>query len=394
MQRKTRRILLVVGIFAGTMALAAVLMALRPQPPKKDVENLPLLVDVFELEATTEHFMIESQGVVRPRTQTILSAEVSGSIVDLSAKFVAGGVFRAGEVLMRIDPSNYEAAVLRAEALLKQRQIEFDGAEKLRLQGYRAEAELASAAAALASARAELVNAQRNLVRTAIRLPYEGMVLSKDADLGQYVNPGTRLGATFATNFAEVRLPLTDQDLAFVAIPATREVSATGSAAGPAVTLSTIQKGRRVSWEAQIVRSEGVVDERSRVTYVVAHIDDPYKLHSAGVPLPIGTFVAASIAGSNAVDVIRVPRSAVRGSDQLLFITDDEKIEIRSVGILRTDASFVYIDSGARPGEKITTTAISAPTNGMTVRTVDALAGDPTAPDDDGAVIAIGAEDH
>ena len=373
MKRKSKRILLVIGILAGTIALAAGLMSLRPEPPKKDVESLDLLVDVFELETTTENFEIESQGTVRPRTQTILSAEVSGSIVGISQKFIAGGVFQGGEVLMRIDPTNYEVAVSRSEALVKQRQIEYDGAKKLRLQGYRAESELASAAAALAAAQAELVRAQRDLERTYIRLPYEGMVLSKDADLGQFVNPGTRIGVAFATDYAEIRLPLTDQDLAFVAIPNSSEITRTGSTDGPLVKLSAIQKGRRVTWDAQIVRSEGVVDERSRVTYVVAHVDDPYKLHSDGVPLPIGTFVSATIAGSNAVDVIRVPRSAVRGSDQLLFVSDEQKIEIRSVGILRTDASYAYVDSGAQPGEWITTTAIAAPTNGMSIRTVDTL---------------------
>ena len=125
---------------------------------------------------------------------------------------------------------------------------------------------IGSAPAALASARAELVSARRNLERTYIRLPYEGMVLSKDADLGQFVNPGTRLGVTFATDIAEVRLALTSQDLAFVDLPDAIEVAGSGEAEGPRVALSATQKGQRVEWEARIVRSEGVVDERSRVT--------------------------------------------------------------------------------------------------------------------------------
>lgn len=391
MQRKTKRIWLVFGIFFGAVGLAAGLMSMRPEPPKKDVEKLDLLVDVIELQPGKEQFRISSQGVVRPRTQTTLSAEVSGAIVSISPKFIAGGVFSANEVLMRIDPSNYEVAVHRAEALLKQRQIEFDGAEKLRLQGYRAEAELAAAAAALAAARAELVNAQRNFERTYIRLPYDGMVLSKDADLGQYVNPGTPIGVTFATDYAEIRLPLTDQDLAFVEVPPTREITATGSADGPHVKLSAIQLGRQASWDAQIVRSEGVVDERSRVTYVVAHVDDPYRLHSDGVPLPIGTFVSASIEGSGARDVMRVPRTAVRGSNQLLFVTDDHKIEIRSVNILRSDNEFVYVDSGAMPGERITTTAIAAPTNGMSVRVASELASDGDAEGKPDSQVSLGA---
>ena len=369
MKRKYKRILLVLGIFAGSIVGAGALMQMRPEPPKKEVENLDPLVEVLELQVSTENFEIQSQGTVRARTQTVLSAEISGVIVKISPKFVAGGVFAANEILLQIDPSNYAVAVDRSEALVAQRQIEFDGAKQLRSQGYRAEAELASAAAALASAKAELANARRNLERTKIRLPYEGMVRSKDADLGQFVNPGTQLGVTFATDRAEVRLPLTDQDLSFVDVPAPAETSAAGSAAGPDVTLQAMQRGKLTEWQASIVRSEGVVDERSRVTYVVAQIDDPYSRHHAGPPLPMGTFVSARIAGSKPVDLIRVPRGALRGSDQLLFVTDENTIEIRSVKILRSDSKFAYLSDGAQAGERITKTVIQAPTNGMAVRT-------------------------
>ena len=323
------------------------------------------------LEAMTEHFEVRSQGTVSPRTETILSAEVSGTVTWISPKFVAGGVFGQGDVLLRIDPTNYEVALKQAEALVKQRQIEFDGASKLLSQGYRAEAEHASAAAALATAEAELVRARRNLERTYIRLPYEGLVRIKEADLGQFVNPGTRLGVTFATDFAEVRLPLTDTDLAFIELPTTREMNLTGVVEGPAVTLSAVQKGRVAEWEARIVRTEGVVDEKSRVTYAVAAVEDPYALHHDGRPLPVGTFVSATIEGTVAEDIIRIPRAVVRGSDQVVFVDDENKIEVRTVEIARADADFVYVRDGASPGERIVMTALESPINGMAVRTTE-----------------------
>lgn len=369
-----RKWVLIPGIFVGALVVAGGLSQMKPEPEKKDDENLDLLVEILPLEVSSESFRIGSQGTVRPRTQTILSAEISGSVVSISPKFVAGGVFTAGEVLMRIDPTNYTVAVDKTEALVRQRKIEYDGAKKLRSQGYRAESEFASAAAALASAQAELVSAERNLERTYIRLPYEGMVLSKDADIGQFVNPGTQLGVTFATDTAEVRLPLTDLDLAFVELPDAAELTETGSVDGPSVRLSAVQKGKLVEWDAQIVRSEGVVDERSRVTYAVARVADPYRLHGDGVPLPIGTFVAAEISGSTVLDVIRIPRTALRGADQVLLVDDENKIEIRTVDVLRSDDQYVYVSGGVAAGERITVTAIEAPTNGMSVRTTDSLA--------------------
>ncbi len=365
-----RKWVLIPGIFALAIAAAGALSTMKPEPPEREGEKLDLLVEVMQLELSSELFKIRSQGTVRPRTQTVLSAEVSGSIVSISPKFVAGGVFAPNEVLMRIDPTNYAVAVDKAEALVKQRQIEYDGTKQLRSQGYRAESEYASAAAALSSAQAELTNARRNLERTFIQLPYEGMVLSKDTDIGQFVNPGTKLGITFATDYAEVRLPLTDMDLRFVELPSAADITKAGATDGPNVTLMATQKGRMVAWDAQIVRSEGVVDERSRVTYAVAQVVDPYQLHGDGDPLPVGTFVGAEIEGASVVDVIKIPRSALRGANQVLVVDDENKIDIRTVDVIRSDERFAYLVGGVFAGERIATTAIEAPSNGMSVRTV------------------------
>ena len=369
MLRKRQRYLLIGGMLGVAVLGSLAMMKMKPEPEKKDIDTREPLVDVMVLEPLATTFQVRTQGTVRPRTETVLSSEVSGTITSISPDFVAGGVFKAGETLMRIDPTNYRVAVDKAEALVNQRQIEFDGAKKLRSQGYRAESELASAAAALAAAKAELVRAKRDFERTYIRLPYEGIVRVKETDIGQFVNPGSRLGVVFATDFAEVRLPLTDLDLAFVDLPDLAEITASGDGAGPMATLTAVQKGVEKRWRAQIVRGEGVVDERSRVTYAVARIEDPYRLHSDGTPLPMGTFVAASIDGSEILSVMRVPQSAVRGSDQLLFIDAENKLRIRKVDIVRSDAEFAYVRGGATAGERVVLTALEAPINGMALRT-------------------------
>jgi RND family efflux transporter MFP subunit len=372
MSFKVKRIFLIVSILVVAIGTAFFLGKTKPPPETKPIEDVNLLVEVMDLDQSTVNFTVTSQGTVRPRTETVLSAEVSGSIVSVSPNFVAGGVFARDEVLMRIDPANYEVALKQAEALVKQRQIEFDGAEKLRSQGYRAETEYASAAAVLASATAELVRAQRNLERTYIRLPYDGMVRAKEADLGQYVNVGSRLGVTFATDFAEVRLPLTESDLAFVDLPQPGQMS--GPDGGPGATLTARHRGQTNEWSARITRTEGVVDERNRVSYAVARIDDPYALrqgNDTAHPLPMGTFVGALIEGSTVDDIIRVPREALRGNSHLMFIDGENRLRIRQVEILRADAEHAYISGGAEAGERIILTAIESPVNGMRVRTSD-----------------------
>lgn len=369
-QQKRRRLFASVGIILlATVVSVGMVAALKKPPPKKERVEIDLLVEVLELESMSANITVRSQGTVRPRTETIISSEVSGTITSISPKFVAGGVFASNEVLMRIDPTNYRVAVEKAEALERQRQIEYDGAAKLRESGYRAEAELASAAAALASAKAELIRAKRDFERTYIRLPYEGMVRAKEVDLGQFVAPGARLGVVFATDVAEIRLPLTDLDLAVVDLPSPIEISAAGGGSGPAVTLSATTRGKLAEWDARIVRSEGVVDENSRVTYAVARIDDPYRLHSDGVPLPIGTFVSAAIVGRTLEGVVRVPRTALRGSNQLIFVDDESRLRIRDIQIARADSRFVYVSQGAAAGDRIVVTALETPVNGTKVRT-------------------------
>ncbi len=365
------RILTIIGIFVFAIVGVAVMTNMRSEPPKKERVELDPLVEVIALETMTANFEVHSQGTVLPRTETLMSAEVTGTITSISPKFVAGGVFEANEVLMRVDPTNYEVVLEQAEALVTQRQIEHDGAKKLKSQGYRAESEYASAVAALATARAERVRARRNLERTFIRVPYAGIVRAKETDLGEFVNAGTRLGVVFATDYAEIRLPLTDLDLAYVDLPDATEITASGGGNGPAVTLSATQKGKLNEWPAKIVRTEGVVDVKSRVTYAVARVEDPYQRQGDGDPLPVGTFVSATIQGTVVENIIRVPRAVVRGTNELIFLDDDDKLLIRNVDIVRSDSDYAYIASGAQPGERVVVTVLETAIDGLQVRTVE-----------------------
>lgn len=370
--KRSLLVLALVVVFSGAFVL---LSNLKPPPSAEPVGEVDPLVEVLALKTGQYQFDVTSQGTVRPLTETVLSAEVSGQIVNVSAKFVAGGVFAAGEELMRIDQTNYLGALKQAQALLKQRQIEYDGAASLRTQGYRAEAEFAAAETALATAMATLTRAERDMDRTSIRLPYAGMVRSRSANLGQFVNPGQQLGMVFATDYAEVRLPLTDQDLALVALPDSSEIAATdGTASGPLVALSATQRGRNSNWTARIVRSEGVVDERARVTYAVARMRDPYQLRAEAknpTPLPMGTFVRARISGALMYDVVRVPRASIKRNNQMVFVSDDNLLQIEVVDVLHSDAEYSYVAAPDVTGRRIVLTAIEAPINGMRVRTLD-----------------------
>lgn len=381
-----RTLLIIVAFFAIVLAAAAVLAILiinRPKPEQRELTTPAMVVDTIEARESVDRFRVHAQGTVRPTIQTTLASEVSGRIVGLSDQFVAGGFFRAGDILVEIDPSDYEAALLQAEAdlasaraTLADETARSDQARQdwQRLHGDRREPgelvlrlpQVARAQAAVQAAEAGVLRARRNLERTRIRLPYDGMVRAREANLGQYVSTGTVLGVAFAVESAEVRLPLSDADLAFLDLPAPGR----RSDARPEVRLTGSVGGQRGEWLGEIIRTEGVIDENTRLSYAVVRIIDPYGLieESRQLPLPMGTFVSADIAGRSAAGLMELPRSALRSGDTLLIAGADDRLEIRQVDVVRSTPSSVYIHNALHAGDRIITTAIQAPIPGMAIR--------------------------
>jgi len=178
------------------------------------------------------------------------------------------------------------------------------------------------------------------------------------------VTPGTRLGVSFAIDTAEVRLPLSMDDIAFLKLP-----SATNNepVPFPPTTLISTEAGKVRSWQAEIIRTEGVVDESSRVIYAVARIVDPYGVLGTSTQdeLKVGTFVSAQIQGIAVDNVIVLPRYTLQSDNTILVANEDRELEIRPVIVIRAEPRLVYISAGVADGEKVITTTLEAPIPGM-----------------------------
>ncbi len=375
--RNLLRYFLPAGLIVLSLVLVTSLIAINKakRPERKDEAVQAVMVDAIEVERVSLNLSVFSQGSVTPRTETTLVAEVSGVIVDVSPNFVAGGFFRKGETLLEIDPSDYQAGLKRAQANLASRKAQYadqkarsDQALKdwknMGRQGEPSDLtlrkpQLAEALAGVQAAEAELQKARRDLERTHIKAPYEGLVRTKQADIGQYVAPGTPLGVTFNIDTAEIRLPLSASDVSYLDLP-----SATDPADKPRlkVTLTTGNNRQSGQWQAEIIRTEGVIDEKSRVTYAVAQLVDPYgvlgKSHQA--ELKVGTFVRAEIQGLRVNNVFKLPRSVLRANHTVLVASADRKLEIRQVDVLRAEPRWVYIREGIVDGDMVITTTLDA----------------------------------
>ncbi len=371
-------ILIVVSI---AIVIALVTYQQSKNAAKKPETTKAVLVDVIEAEVQSLNFSVESQGTVRPRTETTLVSEVAGKIVSVAPEFVAGGFFREGEILLQIDPSDYQTGLKRAEAALASREARLAdeiARSKQALKDWQnigredqpsdlvlRKPQLADARANVSAAEADVQKAKRDLERTRITVPYDGLVREKLVDIGQYVAPGTRLAVTFAIDTAEVRLPLTHNDLRYLDLPSETEAKQKRKNF-PAVILSAEQGGETRTWEARIIRTEGVVDEISRVTYAVAQVTDPYGLlgQSHQQELKIGTFVNASIEGLPAKNVVVLPRFVLRADNTVLVANANNELEIAPVNVTRAEPKKVYISSGIKAGDKVVITTLDAPVPG------------------------------
>ncbi|TNF85765.1 MAG: efflux RND transporter periplasmic adaptor subunit [Gammaproteobacteria bacterium] len=383
---RTLKILLPVAFILVATIVALILIQSRPKAAQTAAPAPALLVTVASAAREPVRFVVRTQGAVSPRTETILVSEVAGQIVEVAPAFVSGGFFAKGDVLLRIDPRNYESAVKRASAGVAQARTQV--ATENALAGYAYEdwkrlrdvddgtqeasdltlrkPQLQEALAALEAREAELEMAQEDLNRTIIRAPYDGMVREKVADIGQYVNVGSQLSRTFAVDRAEVRLPISQQDLTFLDLRGLED-----GIRLPVTLRATIGSQVHV-WSAELVRSEGVFDAMSRVLYVVAQVEDPYDLAGTGrEPLRMGTFVSAEISGNAGGNLFAIPRHALSRGDTIWIVDEQLRIQPRQVGIVRTDEELAYVESGLADGERYATTPIDQPLPGMQVRLSD-----------------------
>ena len=189
------------------------------------------------------------------------------------------------------------------------------------------------------------------------------MIIEKRTELGQLLSTGADVAVAISTDVAEVRLPLTPLDLKYMEFPTSDPATHSD------VILTAEIAGAEKRWHGKIVRSEGVVDAKSRVIYVVAQIQDPYDRANNGLnPLRIGSYVQAEVVGTDAGEVFKVPRHALKNNDTLWLVDTENKIYPQQLEIERSDDRFAYIRSGLTNGDRYCVTPIERPLPGMSVR--------------------------
>ena len=395
------KVVVPIGILCASLALAVLVLASKGEIVERSQKVMAPLVRTVLVEPVDHRFQVRAQGTVVPRRESDLVPQVSGEVVWVSPDLVAGGFFDASQPLARVDRADYEVLLESARAQVARAESEHARAGKERDRQLRlasrsvaseqniddAENAFRVSAASLREGRARLQQAERDLERTELRAPYAGRVRQEQIDVGQFVSRGVAVAKLYAVDYAEVRLPLPDRELAYLDLALAHrpvaeaaagqdpdaEVSA--RAPGPRVQLSAEFAGRRHSWQGAVVRTEGEIDPKSRMIRVVARVEDPYGIASEGgqPPLAVGLFVEAEIEGTTALDVFALPRTALRRgrsgeSDRVLVVDGDSRLRFRNVDVLRIERDQVIVGGGLQSGERVCISPLRAVTDGMRVR--------------------------
>jgi RND family efflux transporter MFP subunit len=376
-----KKILYPVLVLVAGVLLAIIIGNSEPEMSIEAYEPMARTVRVTEVRAGAEYLTIKSQGSVQPRSQSELIPEVSGRVNWISPSLVSGGAFKLGDTLLSIDDADYASLQQRSMAALDRSEVEFAHAEdeldrltslhkrqlasQQQLDNARRTAKVAEAN--LREARASLEQATRDLERTRLIAPFTGFVRSEQVDVGQFISRGQSIGTLYASDFVEVRLPISADQLRYLGLP----ISTRGlipEELRPPVTIAADFGDARLLWEAPLVRLEAEIDERSRMLYGVAQLE--IEENDESPFLPVGMFVQANIRGSLVENIIRLPRSAMRDNNQVLVVDSNNQLHFRQVSLLRLEHDDILIREGLEDGERVCVSPLQTVVDGMLVNPI------------------------
>jgi RND family efflux transporter MFP subunit len=385
-----KKILLPIVIIVVTIALMMIIFK-NPPTTKKAKPSKAAQITVVTTTLSPQYYqvIVQSFGTVKPRTQSVLFAQVSGQVNKVSEQFRAGGFFEQGDMLLQLDDRDYRAEVKIAQASLMsaKQNMQEEGARVkqakadwkrlgngqtpnalvLRQPQYQA------AKAQVLSAQASLDKVNLSLERTIIVAPYAGRILSKSVDIGQVISSNTQLATIFAVDYVEIRLPIKNKDLPLMKLPEeyrNTHVQSKGQGSDSSmisnVVISSDLMGEQV-WQGQIVRTESAIDEMSQQLYVVAQIIRPYDSeYNPGAQIKMGQYVTANITGRKVENALVIPNSAIyQGS--YVYIVQNNLLMRKDIELGWKNGTESIVTQGLNIGDELVLTSLGQVSSGTPV---------------------------
>ena len=387
------------GILGVSVALAALLISLAPQPTRTEQPPQVPFVQTGLVTAGSGPVPVFGSGTVRPSAEIDVVSQVGGRIAWVEPGFLSGGRIAAGDTLFRIEDVDYRYRVREAEAGLAASQLALlreeeqasiarsqhdlytarkgnasseDNANPLALR----DPQLKAAQAALDRDEARLAEANLALSRTHVTAPFDGFVQEESVDVGQIVAAGQPVASVFAADAVEVVVPLSDSDAAL--IPGLWSLSAgDGNRSVGARVIARFGEGS-YAWTGYVDRSEPYVDRQTRTIDVIVRVPDPFRSGQpmdgtarpgGSPPLLVGKYVEVEINGLERDDYYLIPRAALQSGNEVWIVRDGGAVHSVPVQVLQRTGDKAYVTGDLEDGQAAVTGGIRFTTEGMRVQT-------------------------
>jgi len=376
-------VLVILGI--GAFAFVTLKLS-KPEPERKEPPDPSTVVRIVRAETATEPITIRAMGTVIPARKVEVYPEVGGRIVKQNEDLVPGGRIPRGQLVVRIDPRDYNlaltqqaAVVTKAEMDLAEEQARKEVAErewaliadevrpseagkKLALR----EVQLEAAEASLESAKSGLSKARLARSRTTIKAPFNALVTEEYVDKGQLVGPSTRIATLVDADAFWVRVSVPVDRLPWIALPDKQ-----GEGGSTARIVQRVAEGVEVVREGRVVKLLGDLEPQGKMARLLVEIRDPLGLEAGKgegeLPMLLGAYVDVDIRGPMLAGVISLPRAALRDKDQV-WLKQDGKLSIRDVDVVWTTEDRVFVRGDLAEQGEVVVSRIAAPVEGMPLR--------------------------
>ena len=272
---------------------------IKAQIPSHDEKQITAQVKVETRFGQHIHKTIELYGRTEPDRITTLKAEVRGKITQVLAK--RGSKVSKGEIIAKIALNDLPAQLIRSQALLKQREVEYEGALKLNKQGYQGKVHLAQSFAALESVNAEVQRLELDIAHTVITAPFTGILNTRYVEVGDYVASGDDIAMIADLDPLIVRAHATEQQISQLSVGQQAKVS--------------LLNGEQAQGELRYIASVG--NDATNTFKIEVAIDNKNAALFAGL--------------SSELNIDLAKMSAIKISPALLALDEQGNIGVKSV---------------------------------------------------------------
>lgn len=342
--------------------------------------KLSFPVEVITVEGSTLEYAISAVGNVEAFETVLVTARVRGVIEKIN--FREGQEVKPDEVLLEIEPQTYRNALLSAKARLSKAEAAAADAEfglnsredankktpgifsPEEVQTWRNKVK--STKAEVSAATAEVAQAELDLQNAYATAPMGGVIETRHAQTGAYVQPGALLATLQRRDPLLLRFAVTEPEAAYLTV-------------GKAATFTV--RDAKAPLKATITHIASSANVATRMIEIVAEVDKADR--DAARP---GSFAQVRVVTSSRPNAPAIPQTAVRASERgfLAFVVEGGLAKERVLQLgLRTDDGLVEVKDGLKVGEKLVVRGGEALRNGVSVTVTERKSEKPPADKED-----------